>query len=174
MYRKILASVFAAAVLVAMAVPLFGGAGTALAGKLIVFDMNDRFATERYAHSVGLGKVRATQEGSIEIELVRAINLLPNHSYELQVTIQLADPGDFTGTVDIVISDSITTDKNGHLEIKDFNLGSFGQGDYRLDLFVTHTVSTVSGSAGVGEFLTGLLDRDPLLACEPAPVVTVE
>ncbi len=178
MRKKIIVFVFAAALLAALAVVLFGGVGTtptALASQpqFDFFDMNDRFASDTTGAN-GFARVRHTQEGSIEIAMVQVENLLPKHSYELQVTIQLADPGDFTGDVDIVTSGPITTNPDGHLLIKRVDLGNFDEANYRLDLFVTHTHPTVPGSPGVGEFLTTLLDRDPLLACEPAPVVTVE
>jgi hypothetical protein len=178
MRKSVLAFVFTAALLAAMAVPLFGGTGTtpsALASQpqFDFFDMNDRFASETTGAN-GFARIRHTQEGSIEIAMVQVENLLPNHPYELQVTIQLAVPGDFTGDIDIVTSGAITTNPDGHLLIKKVDLGSVAKGDYRLDLFVTHTHSTDPGSGPTGEFLTTLMDRDPLLACQPAPVVTVE
>ncbi len=175
MRKRILAFVFAAALLAAMAVPLFGGGGTALAGKptFETFDMDDLFATETTGAS-GFGKVRATQEGCIEVSGVNAKNLRPDHAYEVTVTIQLAVPGDFTGDVDIVTSAAITSDADGDLEINDFDLGCLDPGTYRLDVFVTHIHATVAGSGPTGEFLTTLLDRDPLLACQPAPMVVVE
>ena len=166
MRKSILAFVFTAALLAAMAVPLFGGGGTALAGKptFETFDMNDRFATETGAS--GFGKVRATQEGCIEVSGVNAKNLRPDHAYEVTVTIQLAVPGDFTGDVDIVTSDPIISDADGDLEINDFDLGCFDPGTYRLDVFVTHDHPTGPDPFG--------LDRDILLACQPFPEVVVE
>ena len=130
MRKKILALVFAAALLAAMAVPLFGGGGTALANKptFDTFDMNDRFATETTGAN-GSATVRHTQEGSIEIKKVLVKNLLPNHPYQLKVTIQLADPGDFSD-FDIETSAPITSNANGHLVINKFNVGSFAPGDY--------------------------------------------
>lgn len=171
MRKKVLAVVFAAALLVGMAVTLFG-AGTAQANdkKFVVFDMNDRFATETGAS--GFGKIRVTQ-GGLVLDRLHVKKLLSDHPYEVQVTIQLADPGDFSGDVDIVTSGSITSNADGHLKIKNLDLGSPDSGEYRIDVFVTHPHSTVAGSGPVGEFLTTLLDRDPLLACEPFPVVTV-
>jgi hypothetical protein len=173
MRRRILAFVFAAALLAGLAVSLFGGGGTALAEhkKFDVFDMNDRFATETGAS--GFGKIRVTQEGPV-LDRLHVKKLLPNHLYEVHVTIQLADPGDFSGDVDIVTSGPITSNADGHLKIKNLDLGSPDSGTYRIDVFVTHPHPTVEGSGPTGEFLTTLLDRDPLLACQPAPVVTVE
>jgi hypothetical protein len=176
MHRKILASVFAAAMLVAMAVPLFGGGGTALAEHKTfdIVDMNDRFATQTFPGSGGFAKVEVAQEGSIEVSRLHAKKLAPDHLYEVLVTIQLADPGDFSGDVDIVSSGPITSNANGHLKIKNLDLGSFDPDTYRVDIFVTHTHATVAGSGPTGAFLSSLLDRDPLLACQPFPVVTVE
>jgi hypothetical protein len=168
MHRKILASVFAATVLVAMAVPLFGGGGTALAEhkKFDVFDMNDRVATETGAG--GFGKIRLTQEGSIVLDRLHVKNLSPNHDFEVIVTV--GAPGDFTfNPVDIVTSGPITSNTDGHLKIKNFDLGiSFAPGDYRVDILVVHPHQP-DGTPG-GDPLT----RDLLLACQPAPVVTVE
>jgi hypothetical protein len=39
--------------------------------------------------------------------------------------------------------------------------------------FVTHIHPTVDGCCGNGQLLTTVLDRDPLLACQPASVHTV-
>jgi len=137
-------------------------APTALAGKLVVFDMNDRFARETGAS--GLGKVRATQQGSIEIELVRARNLAPNDLFQVAVTVGAPDPDDFTifAPVDIVTSSPIKSDANGHLEINNFFVGDFDPGVYRVDIFVVHAHRARPP-----------LTRDLLLACEPAPIVTV-
>ena len=134
------------------------------------FDMNDRFATETGAS--GSGKVNV-HDGSVKIK-VKAKDLLPNHQYELKVSIGPGgDPtlGGFNPTGGVVTFGPVTSGKHGKIKFKvDLDLlGLLGPGLYRLDLFVTHTDPTVPGSGGVGEFLTTLLDRDPLLACEPAP-----
>ncbi len=160
MRKKVLAVVFAAALLVGMAVTLFG-VGTAQANdkKFDVFDMNDRLATETGAS--GFGKIRLTQEDSIVLDRLHVKNLQPRHDFEVVVTV--GAPGDLTFTpVNIITSGPITTNADGHLKIQNLDAGSFAPGDYRVDIFVVHPHG--------GEPLT----RDLLLACHPFPVVTVE
>ena len=125
--------------------------------------MNDRFASETGAN--GSAAVRHTQEGSIEIKKVLVQDLLPNHEYEVIVTVSPSPPGDF----DPILTETsapITSNANGHLVMNKFNVGSLAPGDYRVDIFVTHDHSTGPDPFG--------LDRDILLACQPFPVVTVE
>ena len=138
-------------------------AAPAAADESHEFDMNDRFATEKGAS--GSGEVEV-DDGSVEIK-VEAEGLEPNHKYELHVTIDF-DP-------DSVIFGPVTSDDDGEIEFEeDLDLVALvGPGTYRLDFFVTHIHDTVAGTVGVGEFITGLLDRDPLLSCEPAAMVTI-
>ncbi len=133
-------------------------------GKLDVRDMNDRFATEKTGAN-GLAKVRATQEGSIEVERVIARSLIPDHLYKVKVTVDLTTVFDTA---------SIMSDKHGRLVVNDFDLGAFAPGVYRLDIFVTHPHPAGTGTAGDGEFIAGLLGSEALLACQPAFTVTVE
>ncbi len=136
------------------------------------FDMNARFATEQTGAS-GSGEVEV-DDGSVEIE-VEVEGLLPNTPYELKVTIGEggnADLGGFDGgSFGIVTFGPVTSADDGEVEFEeDLDLlGLFGPGLYRLDFFVTHIGPTVAGSGVVGPILTGILGRDPLLACEPAP-----
>ncbi len=130
-----------------------------------VFDMNDRFATETTGAN-GFGRVVIIQKnGRIEVDRVQAGGLFPDHAYELNATVDLTS---------VFTSASVMTNPSGQFKIKHFDLGAFAPGVYRIDLFITHTHPTVPGSGATGVFLTGLLGRDPLLACQPAPSVTVE
>ena len=117
------------------------------------FDMNDRFATETGASGSGQADVEG---GSVEIE-VKAEGLIPNHRYELNVTIDFAS---------VVTFGPVTANEDGEVEFEgDLDLLSLlGAGTYRLDFFVTHDHTT--GVDGI----PGLLNRDLLLACQPAVV----
>lgn len=132
-----------------------------------LFDMNDRFATEKTGAN-GFGKVFVTQSGgTIEVKLIQAKGLLPNHEYELQVT--------FDDFANFYTSACFASNPSGHWKITNFELpANFDPGDYRLDLFVTHCEPTVSGLGDTGEFLTAFFDRDPLLSCMPFVMVTVK
>ena len=143
---------------------------TALADD-VEFGMNDRFASAgAKTGASGSGEVEA-DDGSIDIE-VEAENLLPNHDYELKVTI--GPPGGF-GPTNVLTFGPETSDDEGEIEfeIEDFDLvGLVGAGTYRIDLFVTHAHTPVFDA--VNPAITAALGgRDPLLSCIPAPVVTV-
>jgi len=145
------------------------GEGQALAGeqpKFAFFKMDDRFATEQTGAS-GFGKIRAAQEDCIEVTGINAKGLTPNQEYEFKVTIS-DDPEDFPNNiVRVVTSSPIDSDEDGDIEISNLALGCFSPGNYRVDLFVTHTFepTELNGPIAVA------LERDPLLACIPAPVV---
>lgn len=135
---------------------------TALASQEVfdIFDMNDRFATEKGAS--GLGKIRHTQEGSIVLDRLQAKNLAPKHDFEVVVTVGRNRVPAFV-PVHIETSDPITSSANGNLEINNFFVGDFDPGVYRVDIFVVHTHPADDPP----------LTRDLLLACQPAPFVTV-
>ncbi len=136
-------------------------------GKHKVSDMNDRFAGETTGAN-GFGRVVLTQFGTIEIDRVKVLRLLPNHTYELKVTTCTPFP---CAPAIVYTSGPVTTDKHGNFLIDDFSLGAFAPAIYRVDLFVTHTHE---GEGGINPLLDGLLVRDPLLACQPAFRVEVK
>ena len=149
-----------------------GMAPTALASDDVEFDMNDRFTFGGLGSTgaSGDGEVEA-DDGSVEIE-VEAEGLLPNHAYELKVTIGL--PGGFAD-FGFVTFGPVMSDDDGEIEFEeDLDLlGLQGPGTYRLDLFVTHPHAAGPGAPGLGEDLVVLLGSEALLACQPAPMVTV-
>ena len=116
------------------------------------FAMLDDFAVETGAS--GSGKANL-QEGSVRVS-VDAKGLLPNHDYELNITIDFASFVTFTAT----------SDRHGKIKFKD-DLVGLAPGTYRLDFFVTHDHSTGTGV----QF--GLFDRDLLLRCAPFTVVNI-
>ena len=129
-------------------------------GSLSSFDMSDDLATETTGAS-GSGKTRV-QHSSVLVS-VKAKGLLPNPDYELNVTI------DFD--VALTVTFTATSDKKGKIKFRgDLELDP---GTHRLDFFVTHDHPTVPGSGEVGEFVTSVIDRDPLLRCIPFTEVTI-
>ena len=122
------------------------------------FDMNDRFATETGASGSGQADVEG---GSVEIE-VKAEGLIPGHEYELKVTIDFASVATFG---------PVTAQEDGEVEFE--GVIALAPGPHRLDFFVTHTHSTVTGDGPIGEFVTSVIDRDPLLRCFPAVFLNI-
>ena len=166
--------------LVAMVLTLFFSlmtTPTTFAAKNQVSDMNDRFATDTTGAN-GFARVRLTQDGELIVDRVKAKNLEAEHNYQVVVTIQLGAP--FTGpsaagiqSDDVAYSGTVTTDKHGNFGLDDFDTGTSAPGVYRIDVFVTHTHTTGPGSGAGGINLTAEIARDPLLACQPAFIVTV-
>ena len=119
------------------------------------FDMNDRLATEKGASGRGISKV---DDGKLGFHLV-AKGLDANTDYEVHVVV---GEGDTFGGVDFFIFPT-SSDKNGKLkfDIKGFDLG-LDPGNYRLDFLVLHP-----GVANPQQ-------TDFLLACQPAPRITIE
>ncbi len=135
------------------------GAGHGLSS----FAMQDDFAVETTGAS-GFGKANL-QEGSVQVS-VDAKGLLPNHDYELNVTI---GPGN-TFPPSSFVTFTATSDRHGKIKFKeDLDLVSLlGPGDVRLDFFVTHDHGP---STDIGALLG--LDRDLLLRCYPFTIVTI-
>ena len=135
------------------------------------FDMNDRLATEKGAS--GIGKT-AVNGDSVEFE-VKAEGLLPNQQYELRITFGTAGLPPVPGNLAVVSCGPVTSIRNGDAKFRcDVDLVQLvGPGAYRLDLFITRIRPTVAGSGATGIALSGVLGRDPLLACQPAPMVMV-
>ena len=132
------------------------------------FDMNDRLATEKGAS--GSGKT-AVDGDSVEFE-VNAKGLLPDHQYEMKITIVPQGFGPTASDANVVTCGPVTSNSAGDARFRcDIDLVQLRRpGAYRLDLFVTHIHPTVSGG---NPALSAVLDRDPLLACQPAPMVMV-
>ncbi len=138
-------------------------------------DMNDRLATELSVPSVnGHVTTQLRQTGFVKVFRVNASRLIPRHDYEVLVMVQLLSCDFDPSCIDVVSSGTVTAGGGGNIQVKNIGLGNLDPGTYRLDMFVTHNHPTVPGAAGVGQFVTTILDRDPLLACQPAPIVVVE
>ena len=130
-------------------------------------EMNDRFAEITGGVTFdppanGHVKTRLVQQGSISIQQVIAKRLGPG-DYGVVVTVgNLADgcnPNVFVPQA-VVESPPITANAAGNLSLKDFFVGNFPPGTYRVDILVVP-----AGNGANGPFL---------LACEPFPCVTVE
>ncbi len=144
------------------------------------FAMLDDFATELTGAS-GSGKSEVRRD-SVRIE-VKAEGLLPRHQYEMKVTIGDCppEPSSAADCVPPVMGDPAvvtcgpeTSNRRGKARFRcaiDL-VQLLGPGTYRTDFFVTHIHPTGPGF-GLGVPLSGVLDRDPLLACAPASVHTV-
>jgi len=148
------------------------------------FAMLDDFATEDGASGSGESEV----DGDfVEIE-VEAEDLLPDHQYELKVTIGFCALGTIRENImsdcDAPVGPTPTvvscgperSDSDGEVEFDcDLDLVELlgaGPATYRLDFFVTHFHPTDPG-VGLGVPLSVVLDRDPLLRCAPASLHTV-
>jgi hypothetical protein len=138
-------------------------------------DMNDRGATETFDPPArGFVSTQLLQSGSVQVFKVVARNLTPGHDYEVLVTVQLESCGFEASCIDVVSGGTVTASDEGNINVRNIGLGNLAAGTYRLDIFVAHNHPTVPGAEGVGEFITSLINRDPLLACQPAPIVVVE
>jgi hypothetical protein len=128
-------------------------------GKVETDDMNDRFAGEKFAPAAnGIVQTRIVQDGEITVASVKIHNLPAGREFEVVVVV---GPEGETGFVPDVIVDSgsIMIGGNGRLTVSDLEVGKFAVGTYRVDIFVM--------PPGDG------LERDFILACQPAPFVTV-
>ncbi len=127
------------------------------------YEMRDDFATEDGAS--GSGKL-SVHKDSIRVE-VKAEGLDPKHQYEMKLTI--GPPGAFDPTNVVTCGPKTSSHRGGKARFRcaiDL-VQLLGPGTYRVDIFVTHIHP--GGHGG----LAAVLDRDPLLACEPAPQVMV-
>lgn len=128
-------------------------------------DWNDRFAAE--TGGTGFIIFKSAQQGSmVEIQVLKAKDLSPNHEYEIWVTV------DFDPSLTTTFG-SFVTNAHGNLKAGRLQVDVPGPGTYRLDVFLTHDHSTTCPSNPTGAFVCGFLPtRDPLLACEPALIIT--
>ena len=127
-----------------------GGAG------LFSFAMLDDLATEKGASGSGTAKLTGGHSVRVRVE---ANDLLPNHDYELNITIDFASVVTFTAT----------SDENGDVKFHD-DLEGVAPGSHRLDFFVTHDHRTIRKKDLV---FPGLLNRDLLLRCAPAVFLNI-
>ena len=128
-------------------------------GNLEIDDMNDRFGEPFNPRAGGTVTTRTVQNGSIAISLVQIQNLPSGQ--EFKVVVAVGADGD-TGFAPVVIveGDPIEIEKNGELRVRDFSVGSFAPGTYRVDILVLRAEQA-------------LADFNFISACEPAPFVTV-
>lgn len=144
-------------------------------------DFNDRFAVQ----TTGAGgeiEFDDDQEGSfIEISEIEVEGLLPDHAYEIWVTVSPPGPP-FANVISALTATfgPFVSDEDGELEVEELEVSVPDPGSYRVDVFLTHIHSTTCPSTGLGADLCGLLGtvadptRDVLLACQPALLITLE
>jgi hypothetical protein len=136
------------------------GAGLANTPGVETDVMNDRFAIERFDPPAGgFVKTQLTQQGAIEILMLQVHGLEGDREYEVVVAVGADGETEFCPVV-IAESGPISANAGGHFVLTNFHVADFDPGTYRVDIIVM--------PPGDG------LDRDFLLACEPAPFVTVE
>ncbi len=163
---KRLAGLLSFAVLAGLLLSVVVASSVVAAGPQPTFDMNDRAATEAGAH--GTGQVVVTQSGDFVVKKINAAGLEGGHEYVL--TIIISPPGDPVSG-DVRRSAVVTSNPGGAVQFKNVNYGALATGSYRVDLFVTHDHPTV---AGTDPNLDAIIDRDPLLACQPAVGLTMQ
>ncbi len=134
-------------------------------------DWNDRFAGETTG-ATGFIIFKDTQQGTtVGIQVLKAKGLQPNHDYEIWVTVSApATPLD--PSLSEQQSGTFTTNAAGNLVVTRLQVVVPGSGTWRRDVFLTHIHATITGVGAFGPAITALLDRDPLLSCEPAVVIT--
>ncbi len=123
------------------------------------FDMNGRFSGSG-ANGNGTAKVT---DGQINLT-IHGRDLEVNHPYEVHLIVgPEGNPDLDVDNLTAVHVFPVTSDKNGKLkfDIKGFDLG-LDPGNYRLDFLVLHP--------GIG----APEPTDFLLACQPAPLITIE
>ncbi len=151
----------------------FGLLGSDAEAKNKTSDMNDRHAIEMTGAG-GFATVAQNQKGTVEVARVKVKNLVSRHLYELKVTV-LPAGGNPRTSFRLETSAPTAAGKKGNLEFRKFNVGGLPPGDYRVDVFVTHTHSLDTNAPDPPDPpLSDRLDRDVLLACQPAFFVTVK
>ncbi len=139
--------------------------------------LNDRFASDAGQGADGFAKVRTVQQGSLVFDSVIAKNLEPNTPYEIHVA-DTPGPGFVFDEIVCNKRVDVTTNGGGVIHVRDIDLSGCGPGTYRVDVLVTPAED--SGNPENVPALHPLLpliaaiDRDILLACQPAFTVTVE
>ncbi len=121
--------------------------------------MNDRFGEKFDPPAGGFVRTETEQDGSIEIERVRIENLPSGQVFKVVVAVGADGDTGFAPVV-IVEGDPIEIEENGELRVRDFSVGSFAPGTYRVDILVLRAEQA-------------LADFNFISACEPAPFVTV-
>ncbi len=135
-------------------------------------DWNDRFAGETTG-ATGFIIFKDTQQGTtVGIQVLKAKSLQPNHEYEVWVTVSPWPGPPATNTISEQSFGSFWSNAHGNLQVSGIQVSMPTTGTWRVDVFLTHTGPTVPGVGAVGPDLTLLLNRDPLLSCQPALIIT--
>lgn len=135
-------------------------------------DWNDRFAGETTG-ATGFIIFKGTQQGTtVGIQVLKAKSLLPNHEYEIWVTVSPWPGPPATDVITAQAFGPFGSNAHGNLQVSGIEASVPGTGTWRLDVFITHTHPTVPGVGAFGPAITAVLNRDPLLSCQPALIIT--
>lgn len=145
-----------------------------LAGEIhATFDLVDTHATEKGGRgSVIVRIVPGPYQfaHSFEITKIQVMGLDPTGTYEFHFTFSTPGPFAPANIFTAGVSNPLNPNHGGHLKenhqyifAPPFPAGT----DIRLDVFVTRTHPTVSGSTPEGQLISSYLDRDPLLVTDP-------
>ena len=145
-----------------MLVPLLLVPLVSVAGEVAKDDMSDIFAPVDLKGARGFVKTETVQRGAIRIKQVHVKGLAPGE-YEVFVNVGTAgvdcNPNNFGGAGS-ASSAPIMVGQGGGLSLKDFFVGSFSPGTYRVDILVVPVGNGIGGPF--------------LAACQPFPCVTVK
>jgi hypothetical protein len=143
-------------------VPLI--AGVAQSGQSEKDEMNDRFAVETFDPPArGFVKTELVQNGgTIEILKMQMENLEGDRDYTFLVVV-----GPPVGFAPFHFKEELVrSTSDGHLKVKNFHVGNFDPGTYRVDILLLQTGATVNS-------VPQIFDR-ALSGCDPFPLVTVQ
>lgn len=138
------------------------------------FDLVDTHATEKGGRGSVIVRIVPApyQTGgfahSLEITKIQVMGLDPAGEYQFNLTFQT--PGPFTpGNIFLhSASNPLEPNSGGHLKENHQYFFNAPIGvDIRMDVFVTRTHPTASGSTPEGQLISSYLNRDPLLVTEP-------
>ena len=180
MRRRFVLSLLVSALLVIASLALLPVGVQADEEQVSEFAMHDGRALETTGAG-GSGIVAVDEDGEMELR-VRADSLRADHDYDVVVTIRPASAGADPSQITDVLRFATSSNDDAKLRFKvdEVDLG-LDAGTYRIDFFVTHGHGPVflepapfdGTDTNVNEWLRFKTQRDVLLSCSPAAIVTI-